>query len=516
MILQTVRKPLDEARRHKILIVDDYKTNRIKMSAAVAVFGHETVVAENGPQALEILAQGGIDLVLLDIVMPDMSGFDVLQIMKSKPRMRDVPVIIISALESQMDSVVNAIEHGAEDFLPKNFEPALLKARLNACLEKKRLRDHEVQYLLQVGKLANAAQVLEKGKFNPAKLGLGDIALRNDGLGSLAKVFSTMAHEIYVRERKMRQRIRTAHGSLLLLVVGTFWGACVPLSKMVANIAVYPIGLSMLVNFLAALICLPIALARGGFPDPRKLRPSEWSYLVILAIFASKFHVYWMTSKLPASTVSIVIVLEGFAVFLFSALLGVEKPNAKRILGLATGLFGVLLVVWFGDSAEGSTQWLWALAALVIPATYAFEDLYIAQKQPAELNVTGAYVYICLIACLIHLPFVVYFNDFVPLDLILGKVGFLALMIAAATAISMNCYFYLIASTGAVFAAQVAYVTTISGILWSMVLLGERLPTAVWFALGLIIVGLLLVEPKHEAEEEPPSLDSLDEEVSLS
>jgi drug/metabolite transporter (DMT)-like permease/DNA-binding NarL/FixJ family response regulator len=499
-------------RPHKILIVDDYKTNRIKMSAAVAVFGHETITAEDGPKALEILARGGVDLVLLDIIMPGMSGFDVLQAIKSNARMRDVPVIIISALESQMESVVNAIEHGAEDFLPKNFEPALLKARLNACLEKKRLRDQEVQYLQQVGKLAKAAQVLEKGKFNPAKLGLGDIAQRSDGLGSLAKVFSTMAHEIYVRERKMRQHIRTAHGSLLLLVVGTFWGACVPLSKLVANISDHPIGLSLLVNFLAALICLPLAVARGMMPDPRKLRPSEWSYLVMLAIFASKFHVYWMTSKLPASTVAIVIVLEGFAVFLFSALLGVEKPNTKRILGLATGLFGVLLVVWFGDSTAGSTQWLWALAALIIPATYAAEDLYISQRKPSELDVMGAYIIVCIIACAIHLPLVFYFNDFIPADMIIGKVGLLALLIAASTALSMICYVYLIASTGAVFAAQAAYITTIAGILWSMVLLGERLPTAVWFALGLIIVGLLLVEPKHEAEEEPPSPESLDEE----
>ncbi len=490
--------------RRKILIVDDYKTNRLKMSAAVAVLGHDTVTAADGEAALGILGHGGVDLVLLDIMMPVMSGFEVLQIMKADQRLRDIPVIVISALEGEMESVVNAIEHGAEDFLPKDFEPALLNARLNACLEKKRLRDQEVQYLRQVAKLTQAAKVLEMGKFNPAKLGIADIASRTDGLGSLAKVFTTMAHEVYVRERRMRQHIRTARGSLLLIVVGVFWGLDLPLSKMVNDIVVHPIGLSLLVNLLAALLCIPVAIARGVFPDPRKLSPSHWRYMIMLAIFASKFHVFWMTSKLPASTVSIVIVLEGFLVFLFSAVLGVEKPSTKRLLGLATGLFGVFLVIWFGEGSDDGSQWLWALASLIIPATYAAEDIYISQKKPAELDVVSAYIVISLLAAFLHLPLAFFFDDFVPLALLNGEVGMLTLAMAATTALAMVSYFYLIASTGAVFAAQTSYVVAIAGILWSMLLLGEQLSTIVWLALALIVVGLLLVEPKHEAEEEPP------------
>jgi drug/metabolite transporter (DMT)-like permease/DNA-binding NarL/FixJ family response regulator len=491
-------------RHHKILIVDDYRTNRLKMSAAVGVFGYETVEAADGVAALETLAHGEIDLVLLDIVMPGMSGFEVLQAMKADTRLRDIPVIIISALESQMQSVVNAIENGAEDFLPKDFEPALLKARLSACLEKKRLRDREKQYLAQVAKLTKAARVLENGKYNPSKLGIADVAARSDGLGALAKVFSTMAQEVYVRERRLRQNIRTAQGGLLLLVCGMAWGVGVPLSKMAANIADHPVGLSLLVNFLAALICLPIALARGALPDPRKLTAKEWSYIIVLAVFASKIVLYFMTSKLPATTVSIVIVLEGFAVFLFSAILGIEKPNAKRLLGLAMGLFGVLVVVWLGEDGGGSAQWIWILVALIIPSIYATEDIYISQKRPAQLDIVGTYVYTSLLSCLIHVPLTLAFNDFIPLDLLWGQFGFLAVLIAASTALSMICYVHLISSTGAVFAAQAAYIVTIAGLLWSMLLLGERLQPIVWFALALIIVGLLLVEPKHEAEEEPP------------
>src|SRR6185369_11820323 len=98
----------------------------------------------------------------------------------------------ISALDEEMSSVIKAIELGAEDFLPKNFEPALLEARVSTCVEKKRLRDIEKEYLRQVAKLTRAATALEAGRFNPSKLGLQDVTRRPDGLGKLANVFTTM------------------------------------------------------------------------------------------------------------------------------------------------------------------------------------------------------------------------------------------------------------------------------------------------------------------------------------
>lgn len=123
-----------------ILVVDDNATNRLKLSMAVGHLGHSTRQAEHGRQALEVLREGGIDLMLLDILMPEMDGYQVLDVMKSDATLRDIPVIVISAVD-EMASVVACIERGAEDYLPKNFDPVLLEARINASLEKKRLRD---------------------------------------------------------------------------------------------------------------------------------------------------------------------------------------------------------------------------------------------------------------------------------------------------------------------------------------------------------------------------------------
>lgn len=129
-----------------ILVVDDHKPNRLKLSLGLKKQGHTVDVAENGRDALDKLRAQPFDLVLLDIMMPEMDGYEVLRQMKNDSTLRAIPVIIISALD-EIDSVVKGIELGAEDYLPKSFNPVLLKARVGACLEKKRLRDSEQLYL---------------------------------------------------------------------------------------------------------------------------------------------------------------------------------------------------------------------------------------------------------------------------------------------------------------------------------------------------------------------------------
>jgi sigma-B regulation protein RsbU (phosphoserine phosphatase) len=125
-----------------VLIVDDVEANRDVLSGRLKRQGYVVATAENGQQALEKLRADTFDLVLLDIMMPEMDGYEVLQRLKADEALRPIPVIMISAL-SELDSVVRCIAMGAEDYLPKPFEPTLLKARIGACLERKRARDRE-------------------------------------------------------------------------------------------------------------------------------------------------------------------------------------------------------------------------------------------------------------------------------------------------------------------------------------------------------------------------------------
>ena len=145
--------------RARVLIVDDEVFNVDYLEQELDDLDCETISAANGREALEQVAVEAPDLILLDIMMPEMDGFQVLERLKAGETWRDIPVIIISALDD-IGSVVKGIEMGAEDYLPKPFDPVLLKARIGACLEKKRLRDREVYYLQQMNQeLALAWQV---------------------------------------------------------------------------------------------------------------------------------------------------------------------------------------------------------------------------------------------------------------------------------------------------------------------------------------------------------------------
>ncbi|MFH1981550.1 MAG: EAL domain-containing protein [Pseudomonadota bacterium] len=131
----------------QVLVVDDIRSNRHYLIKHLEKQGIRHVFeAENGREALDILSRQHIDLVLLDVMMPEIDGYEVLRQMKSQETLRDIPVIMITAV-NDMESTVTCIENGAEDYLPKPFNPILLRARVSACLEKKRLRDVEREYL---------------------------------------------------------------------------------------------------------------------------------------------------------------------------------------------------------------------------------------------------------------------------------------------------------------------------------------------------------------------------------
>jgi len=147
----------------QLLVVDDNKVNRLLLSRNLELMGHRVTMAENGRVALATLRHGGCDLVLLDIEMPEMDGFQVLEQIRGDLQLRDVPVLVTSSVEG-LDNVVRCIELGAEDYLPKPINPVLLKARIGASLEKKRLRDQQKELVRRFA-TPEVAQDLQRSGF---------------------------------------------------------------------------------------------------------------------------------------------------------------------------------------------------------------------------------------------------------------------------------------------------------------------------------------------------------------
>lgn len=146
----------------RLLVVDDNRVNRILLSRGLESHGHKVETADNGRQALEKLRTNAFDLVLLDIEMPEMNGYQVLETCLQDPELRDIPIIMTSSLD-EIESVVKCVELGAEDYLNKPVNPVLLRARVNASLEKKRLRDEQRKLFRTFATKEVADELLKSG-----------------------------------------------------------------------------------------------------------------------------------------------------------------------------------------------------------------------------------------------------------------------------------------------------------------------------------------------------------------
>ena len=149
----------------RVLVADDNRMNRLKLSHSVKQQGHEVETVENGVQALEMLRERPFDVLLLDILMPEMDGFEVLAKMQADAKLKNIPVIVISASD-EIESAVRSIEMGAEDYIAKPFNPVFLKARLNASLRRKKLRDLEQAYVQQEVTLRQSEKLATLGKMS--------------------------------------------------------------------------------------------------------------------------------------------------------------------------------------------------------------------------------------------------------------------------------------------------------------------------------------------------------------
>jgi class 3 adenylate cyclase len=145
-----------------VLIADDNRVNRLLLARGLEHEGHQVVFAEHGREALELLGRQQFDLLLLDVLMPELDGYEVLAKLKDDPHLREIPVIVTSALD-ELDSVVRCLEMGAEDYLTKPVNPVLLNARINASLEKKRLRDQQRELISKFATREVAEDLLTSG-----------------------------------------------------------------------------------------------------------------------------------------------------------------------------------------------------------------------------------------------------------------------------------------------------------------------------------------------------------------
>lgn len=484
----------------EILVVDDSPVSASKLAMAMRALGHRTETAANGADALHRLRERAFDLILLDIVMPEMDGYAVLEALKADEALREIPVIVISSLDDETESVVRAIKLGAVDFLPKDFEPEILKARLDSSLARKRFRDRELEYFRDVEQLTRAAHVIEAGAFRPAELEIDDVAARPDPLGRLAIVFRSLAQEIYERERRYDQTTRTLRGTILVLVAGGIFGIAPALGRMAAGLSAEPLGVVVWANLVAAILCLGIGVVRGTWP---RLRLAHLPFFLLWALILGCLYqvlTVVIATHVEASMIALIGSSRGFMVFGLAALIALEPPNLRRLAGLGLGFAAVAAVLLFRGAGEDESGIVWLIAALVLPFLLAVHTLLMSWR-PRDLDAFATVGIMMALSALLLAPVASASNALIWPIPTFDRLGLIILVLGAASGVAVAMALDLVATTGAVFASQMAYSQTLAGIAWGMLLLGETLPPAAWGAFGLVILGFWLVQPKQAGDE---------------
>ncbi len=199
------RLPADTTRGGVLLVIDDEEVNRSLFLRRLTLDGHEVLLAASGEEGLLLLEHKAVDVILLDIMMPGLNGYEVLARLKASEALREIPVLMTTALDDTT-SVSACLRLGAEDYLTKPCEPVLLRARVSSCLARKQARSFELAYLQDVAMVTSAALAMEAGSFDPSSLDA--VAARADALGNLARLFRRVGVEVAARERRLREQVQ--------------------------------------------------------------------------------------------------------------------------------------------------------------------------------------------------------------------------------------------------------------------------------------------------------------------
>lgn len=479
-----------------VLVVDDSPTSRLKLAVAVRNLGHTVEEADGGESGLVSLRSGKIDLVLLDIVMPGIDGYEVLRRMSGDPALSEIPVLVISSLED-MKEIVEAIELGAVDFLPKSVDPSLLRARVSACLEKKRLRDLELEYLKDVGHLTEAARIVREHDFNPARLPLDAVSQRQDPLGDLARLFTHMAGEVHRREMAYRRQIDLLRGGFILILIGVMTGLYPTLSRILASNNIdNPLGTSAWV----ALATMVVGLV--GISVTRRLPTFTWAkirFALVIGPFSAAFPqiaLFYATEHITGIVMSIILAMQALMVFLITTLLGIEKPSLVRLGGLVMGLIAVVVILQPSSSGMGIVSPIWIFVALLVPLCYGLEGILMVAMPTQKVSAWELVFFAMLGSSVWAWLLAIAFGVTLPVTDIDQTTGFVIVAFAAISGIGTWLLAIAVRKTGAVFASQYGYVTTIMGVIWSILILSETASAWMWASLGCMLIGMVLVRPK--------------------
>ncbi len=283
----------------------------------------------------------------------------------------------------------------------------------------------------------------------------------------------------------------------ILLAIGAGWGLTQPLTKIAVSEGYEPLGLIFWQLAIGALFMLTLRLlARKPVTLPPRL---IWFFLLIAGlgtILPNSFS-YRAAAHLPSGVMSVVIALVAMFAFPVALMLGVDRFTWKRLGGLVLGLCGVMILAE-PEALPDPMMIVWLPIAVIAPLCYAFEGNIVSKWGMHGLGPGHVLYGASVVGAIVSLPLAVGSGQFIDPRTDWGPPEYALVLSSIIHVTVYTSYVWLVSRAGSVFAAQVSYLVAGSGVIWAMLLLGERYSLWVWAAMGLILLGMFLVQPREE------------------
>lgn len=290
------------------------------------------------------------------------------------------------------------------------------------------------------------------------------------------------------------------HYAIILALIGIGWGSTQPLGKIAASTGHQPFGLIFWQLVVCVLVLGALTFGRGR-RLPLNARAIEF-YVVVafLGTLIPNYTFYVSVARLPAGIMSILISTIPLMAFPIALALKLDKFSVRRMIGILLGLSGVLLIALPQASLPERAMVAFLPIAMIGPLFYALENTYVASRGTGGMDAVQAMLGSSLAGLIFCAPMMLAMGHWFPMPLKPGLAEWALIGSSALHALLYASFVWLAARAGSVFASQSAYFTTASGIVWAMVLLGERFSLWVWAAAAVMLCGLALVAPRERGQ----------------
>ena len=299
----------------------------------------------------------------------------------------------------------------------------------------------------------------------------------------------------------MNPRLRYA---MVLVALGVGWGATQPLGKIAASTGHKAFGLIFWQLVVCCVVLGALTVVRG---KSLPLHPAGLRFYAVVAVLGTlvpNATFFTSVARLPSGIMSILISMVPLLAFPIAMALGQDRFSPRRLAGLALGLFGVALIAFPSTSLPDAAMVAYLPLAMIGPLFYALESIYVARVGTPGMDAVQAMFGASVAGLILCVPVVILTGHWFAMPMPPGRPEVALILSSALHALLYCAFVWLAATVGAVFAAQSAYIVTAAGMIWAMVLLGERFSPMVWLAAAVMLLGLSLVQPRLKSADIVP------------